>query len=130
MEDPAMEHNVLGSEMVPCSYDPLTGYFRDGCCNTDDSDSAAHVICVKVTREFLAFSLSRGNDLCTPRPDYRFAGLKPGDRWCLCASRWKEAMEAGVAPPVVLDSTHIRALEFVLLEDLMRHAVPGRNTAV
>jgi uncharacterized protein (DUF2237 family) len=129
MDDPAMEHNVLGYELVPCSYDPLTGYFRDGCCNTDDSDSGAHVICVKVTREFLAFSMLRGNDLSTPRPAYRFAGLRPGDRWCLCASRWKEACDAGVAPPVVLESTHIRALEFVLLEDLEKHAVPGRNTA-
>ncbi len=129
MDDPAMEHNVLGYELVPCSYDPLTGYFRDGCCNSDDSDSGAHVICVKVTREFLAFSILRGNDLSTPRPSYRFAGLQPGDRWCLCASRWKDACDAGVAPPVVLESTHIRALEFVLLEDLEKHAVPRRNTA-
>ena len=129
MEDPAMEHNVLGSELVPCSYDPLTGYFRDGCCNTDENDSGSHVICVKVNAAFLAFSLSRGNDLSTPRPQWRFAGLKPGDRWCLCVDRWKEAHEAGVAPLVVLESTHIRALEFVLLEDLEKHAIPGRNEA-
>jgi uncharacterized protein (DUF2237 family) len=129
MDSPAIEHNVLGSELVPCSYDPLTGYFRDGCCSTDESDNGSHVICTKVTAAFLAFSLARGNDLSTPRPQWRFAGLRPGDRWCLCANRWKEAFEAGVAPPVVLESTHIRALQFVLLEDLEKHAVPGRNAA-
>jgi len=129
MHADAIEHNVLGSELVPCSYDPLTGYFRDGCCNTDNTDAAAHVVCVKVTRAFLDFSLVRGNDLVTPRPAFRFAGLKPGDRWCLCASRWKEAHEAGAAPQVVLESTHIRALEYVLLEDLQHHAVPGKNTS-
>jgi uncharacterized protein (DUF2237 family) len=124
-----IEHNVLGSELVPCSYDPLTGYFRDGCCNTDDTDVGSHVVCVRVTREFLAFSANRGNDLSTPRPDLRFAGLKPGDRWCLCANRWKEAQEAGCAPHVVLESTHIKALEFVLLEDLERHAWPQRSAS-
>ena len=124
-----IEHNVLGSELVPCSYDPLTGYFRDGCCNTDDSDVGSHVVCVRVTREFLTFSASRGNDLSTPRTDLRFAGLKPGDRWCLCANRWKEAQEAGCAPHVVLESTHIKALEFVLLEDLERHAWPQRSAS-
>jgi uncharacterized protein (DUF2237 family) len=129
MDTPAIEHNVLGNELVPCSYDPLTGYFRDGCCSTDETDGGSHVICTKVTAEFLAFSLARGNDLTTPRPQWRFAGLRPGDRWCLCANRWKEAFEAGVAPPVVLESTHIRALEFVLLEDLEKHAVPGKNAA-
>jgi uncharacterized protein (DUF2237 family) len=113
--------NVLGTELVPCSYDPLTGYFRDGCCNTDESDLGSHLVCVRVTRDFLAFSLSRGNDLSTPRPGYRFAGLKPGDRWCLCANRWREALEAGVAPPVVLESTHRRALEFVTLAQLEKH---------
>ena len=129
MDTPTIEHNVLGSELVPCSYDPLTGYFRDGCCSTDETDSGSHLICTKVTAEFLAFSLARGNDLSTPRPQWRFAGLHPGDRWCLCANRWKEAFEAGLAPPVVLESTHIRALEYVLLEDLEKHAVPGRNAA-
>ena len=124
-----IEHNVLGSELVPCSYDPLTGYFRDGCCNTDDADVGSHVVCVRVTREFLAFSANRGNDLSTPRPDLRFAGLAPGDRWCLCANRWKEAHEAGCAPHVVLESTHIKALEFVLLEDLERHAWPQRSAS-
>ena len=121
--------NVLGTALQACSFSPLTGYYRDGCCNTDEQDHGTHVVCAKVTAEFLAYSLQRGNDLATPRPEHRFAGLRPGDRWCLCANRWKEAFEAGVAPPVVLESTHIRALEFVLLEDLEKHAVPGRNAA-
>lgn len=110
--------NVLGTALVPCSYDPLTGYYRDGCCNTDDNDQGSHVVCAKVTQAFLDFSLQRGNDLITPRPDFRFAGLKSGDRWCLCARRWQEAFEAGVAPPVVLECTHEKALEFVTLEQL------------
>jgi uncharacterized protein len=113
--------NVLGTALVPCSYDPLTGYFRDGCCNTDESDLGSHLVCVRVTREFLAFSAARGNDLSTPRPQYRFAGLQPGDRWCLCANRWREALEAGAAPPVVLESTHIKALEFVTEAQLEKH---------
>ena len=110
--------NVLGTPLVPCSYDPLTGYFRDGCCNTDENDQGSHVICAKVTQEFLDFSLQQGNDLITPRPEYRFKGLKAGDRWCLCALRWREAYEAGVAPETVLESTHIRTLDFVSLEQL------------
>ncbi|PUE10440.1 DUF2237 family protein [Limnohabitans sp. T6-20] len=110
--------NVLGEELVPCSYDPLTGYYRDGCCNTDDHDQGSHVVCAKVTQEFLDFSLARGNDLVTPRAEYRFAGLKAGDRWCLCAMRWKEALNAGAAPPVVLECTHERALQFVTLAQL------------
>ncbi len=114
--------NVLGQALVPCSYDPLTGYFRDGCCNTRADDTGSHVICARVTAEFLAFSASRGNDLVTPRPEYRFAGLVPGNRWCLCALRWKEAFEAGAAPPVILASTHIRALDFVTLEQLQSQA--------
>lgn len=113
--------NVLGTELVPCSYDPLTGYFRDGCCNTDESDLGSHLVCVRVTSEFLAFSATRGNDLTTPRPEHRFAGLKPGDRWCLCANRWREALEAGFAPPVVLESTHLKALEFVTRAQLEKH---------
>ncbi|MBZ1351564.1 DUF2237 domain-containing protein [Alcaligenaceae bacterium LF4-65] len=115
--------NVLGTELVPCSYDPLTGYFRDGCCHTDMHDLGSHVICAKVTDEFLEFSRSRGNDLSTPRPEYRFAGLKDGDRWCLCALRWKEALAAGVAPEVVLECTHVRALDFVTIEQLTAYAV-------
>ena len=112
--------NVLGTSLVPCSYDPLTGYFRDGCCNTDEHDRGSHVICAKVSQEFLDFSLRQGNDLITPRPEYRFRfqGLKAGDRWCLCALRWKQAFEAGVAPKVILESTHINALEYVTLEEL------------
>lgn len=110
--------NVLGQVLVACSYDPLTGYFRDGCCNTREDDTGSHVICARMTSEFLQFSLSRGNDLMTPRPEYRFHGLQAGDRWCLCAMRWKEAFEAGVAPKVVLASTHIRALDYVTLEQL------------
>jgi len=117
--------NVLGTELVPCSYDPLTGYFRDGCCNTDDSDLGSHLVCVRVTAEFLAFSALRGNDLSTPQPDYRFAGLKPGDRWCLCANRWREALEAGFAPPVILESTHSKALEFVTIAQLEKHRFQG-----
>ena len=113
--------NVLGTALVPCSYDPLTGYFRDGCCDTGESDLGSHLVCVRVTREFLAFSAERGNDLATPRPAYRFAGLQPGDRWCLCANRWREALEAGAAPPVVLASTHIKALEFVTRAQLEKH---------
>ena len=114
--------NVLGTALVPCSYDPLTGYFRDGCCNTDEEDAGTHVICARVTQAFLAYSLQQGNDLSTPRPEHRFAGLKPDDRWCLCALRWKEALKAGVAPPVVLASTHARALEFVTLAQLQARA--------
>jgi uncharacterized protein (DUF2237 family) len=110
--------NVLGTALVPCSYDPLTGYFRDGCCNTDENDRGSHVICAKVSQEFLDFSLRQGNDLITPRPEYRFQGLKAGDRWCLCALRWKQAFEAGVAPKVILESTHIHALDYVTLEQL------------
>ncbi len=113
--------NVLGTPLVPCSYDPLTGFYRDGCCKTDAHDIGSHVICARVTQAFLDFSLSRGNDLITPRPEYRFAGLKAGDRWCLCALRWKEALEAGVAPPVVLECTHLRALDYVTLDQLRRH---------
>jgi uncharacterized protein len=118
-----MAFNVLGTALVPCSYDPLTGFYRDGCCNTADDDTGSHVVCVKVTVEFLAYSASRGNDLSTPRPEYRFRGLNPGDRWCLCALRWREALVAGMAPPVVLESTHERALDFVSLQALQARAL-------
>lgn len=117
--------NVLGTALAPCSYDPLTGYFRDGCCNTDGSDFGAHLVCVRVTKEFLAFSRSRGNDLVTPSLLHRFAGLQPGDRWCLCAIRWREALEAGFAPPVILESTHANALKFVTLVQLEKHRFKG-----
>jgi uncharacterized protein (DUF2237 family) len=115
--------NILGSALVPCSYDPLTGFYRDGCCKTDAHDAGSHVICAKVTQEFLDFSVTVGNDLSTPRPEYRFAGLRAGDRWCLCARRWQQAFEAGVAPPVVLESTHERALDFVTLTQLQAYAL-------
>lgn len=115
--------NVLGSPLVACSFDPLTGFFRDGCCKTDAQDHRTHVVCARVTAEFLSYSLSRGNDLITPRPEARFAGLKPGDRWCLCARRWREALLAGVAPPVYLEGTHSKALEIVSLEQLQLHAL-------
>ena len=114
--------NVWGEDLVPCSYDPLTGFYRDGCCQTDEEDHGTHVVCARMTQEFLIFSLQRGNDLMTPRPEYRFTGLKPGDRWCLCALRWKEALQAGLAPPVIMDSTHIKALDVVTLAQLKAHA--------
>ena len=117
--------NVLGTELVACSFDPLTGYFRDGCCNTDASDLGSHLICVRVTREFLAFSRARGNDLSTPMPQHRFTGLQPGDRWCLCALRWREALHEGYAPPVVLEATHANALKFVTLAQLEKHRFQG-----
>jgi uncharacterized protein (DUF2237 family) len=113
-----MALNVLGTELVECSLEPLTGFFRDGCCNTDQNDRGLHVVCARVTREFLDFSTRRGNDLVTARPEFGFPGLKPGDRWCLCAMRWLEAFEAGAAPPVVLESTHERALAVATLEQL------------
>ena len=113
--------NVLGQPLAPCSYDPLTGYFRDGCCKTDETDTGSHLICARVTDAFLIFSKQQGNDLTTPRPEYRFKGLNAGDRWCLCATRWAEALKAGVAPPVVLESTHASALRFVTLEQLEKH---------
>ena len=117
--------NVLGTELAPCSYDPLTGYFRDGCCNTDASDHGSHLICVRVTAEFLRFSKAAGNDLVTPLPQHRFTGLEPGDRWCLCALRWRQALEAGVAPPVILEATHAGALQFVTQAQLEKHRFLG-----
>ncbi len=117
--------NVLGTPLVPCSYEPLTGYYRDGCCNTDAHDHGSHVLCARVTQAFLDFSAARGNDLVTPRPELRFKGLRAGDRWCLCAMRWHEALLAGVAPPVVLECTHFKALQFVSLEQLQAHALTG-----
>jgi uncharacterized protein len=115
--------NVLGGPLLACSYAPLTGFFRDGCCKTGPEDLGTHVVCAKVTAEFLAFSAEQGNDLSTPRPEYRFAGLKPGDRWCLCANRWLEALNAGVAPPVVLAATHQKVLKLISLTELTRHAL-------
>ena len=113
--------NVLGTDLASCSDDPLTGFYRDGCCNTGPDDLGAHVVCARMTAEFLDFSRSRGNDLSTPRPG--FPGLRPGDRWCLCATRWKEALAASAAPPVFLEATHARALELLTLAELMPHAL-------
>lgn len=115
--------NVLGSELKDCSRSPLTGFYRDGYCNTGGDDVGLHLVCARMTGEFLRFSKARGNDLLTPIPAFNFPGLKPGDQWCLCVLRWQEALEAGVAPPVDLEATHISALEFVSLEDLRQHAL-------
>ena len=115
--------NVLGGKLATCCTSPMTGYYRDGFCNTGGGDFGAHVVCAQVTEEFLTFSKARGNDLSTPVPAYSFPGLKPGDRWCLCASRWKEALDAGMAPPVVLASTHASALEYASLDELKQHAI-------
>lgn len=114
--DPSI--NVLGEPLKPCSADPLTGFFRNGCCDTSDADHGSHTVCAVMTADFLAFSRAAGNDLSTPRPEFGFEGLKPGDQWCLCAARWAQAFDAGKAPKVRLSSTHIRALEVVQLEDL------------
>ena len=115
--------NVLGGNLVICSTRPLTGFFRDGCCNTGPTDRGSHTVCVVTTAEFLAYSKSAGNDLSTPMPDYGFPGLKPGDRWCLCAPRWQEALKSGSAPKVVLAATHEGALEYTTLADLKKYAV-------
>ena len=115
--------NVLGGLLAACSEDPLTGFFRDGCCNTGPQDVGSHTVCAVMTAEFLVFSARAGNDLSTPLPEYGFPGLKPGDRWCLCAPRWQEAHEAGMTPRVVLGATHEGALAYCRLEDLKRHAV-------
>ena len=104
-------NNVLGDPLVPCSFDPMTGYYRDGCCETGPTDAGRHIVCAVMTDAFLKFSQAVGNDLSTPRPEYRFAGLKAGDRWCLCLDRWRDAYAAGAAPNVVLESTHEVALE-------------------
>lgn len=115
--------NVLGEPLADCSHQPLTGFFRDGCCNTSDQDVGAHVVCAEVSAEFLSFSASRGNDLSTARPEFGFPGLQPGDRWCLCAARWLEAWQNGAAPRVALMATHERALEIIPLDVLKRHAL-------
>ena len=124
-EGPPQARNVLGGPLLPCSVAPLTGFFRDGCCNTGPGDLGLHVICAEMTAEFLVFSRARGNDLSTPRPEFGFAGLKPGDRWCLCAARWAEARLAGLAPPVLLEATHAAALEVVEFAHLKAHALDG-----
>jgi uncharacterized protein len=118
-----MQRNVLGTDLVPCSYDPMTGYYRTGCCESRGDDPGVHVVCAVMTDEFLTFSKRAGNDLSTPMPQYGFPGLKAGDQWCLCASRWQEAFEADAAPKVVLAATHLLALEFCDLEALRAHAL-------
>lgn len=115
--------NVLGTPLKTCCTSPMTGFYRDGKCNTGAGDVGAHVVCAQVTQEFLQYTRSQGNDLSTPVPAFNFPGLKPGDRWCLCASRWKEALDDGVAPPVVLEATHASALEYVSLKELQQYAV-------
>ncbi|MFK7986731.1 MAG: DUF2237 family protein [Sandaracinaceae bacterium] len=126
MTDPTAtdrQQNVLLEPLESCSMDPITGWFRDGCCNTDGRDHGSHTVCALMTTEFLAFSKAAGNDLSTPRPEYGFAGLNPGDRWCLCAARWQEAYEGGAAPHVVLAANNARALEIVDLSALTEHAI-------
>jgi uncharacterized protein len=120
---PQPQRNVLGGEIAPCSVEPVTGFFRDGCCNTSPEDVGSHTVCAVMTAEFLAFSKSRGNDLSTPMPQFGFPGLKPGDRWCLCAPRWQEAFEAGAAPKVVLTATHEGALAYAEFSDLKKFAI-------
>ncbi len=115
--------NVLGGPLQPCSERPLTGFFRDGCCSTGDEDVGAHVVCVQVTADFLAFSQAHGNDLSTPHPEFGFAGLQPGDRWCLCALRWVEALRAGNPPLLVLAATHEAMLGYVPLTELKKYAL-------
>lgn len=115
--------NVLGEPLASCSDNPLTGYYRDGCCNTEPADLGSHTVCVRVTTVFLEYSQAMGNDLSTPHAEFGFPGLQPGDQWCLCAARWQEAKDAGMAPMVVLQATHAASLRVVKLADLKRHAV-------
>lgn len=118
-----MAKNVLGTKLEPCSREPVTGFYRNGCCDTGPEDRGVHVVCALMTEDFLAFAVAQGNDLVTARPEWGFPGLQPGDRWCLCAGRWREACDAGVAPPVVLEATHVSALEFATLQELQANAV-------
>jgi uncharacterized protein len=123
---PVPDRNVLGGTLEPCSLSPRTGFYRDGCCNTGPEDRGLHIVCAQVTREFLLFARRQGNDLISPSPSFGFAGLKPGDRWCVCAATWRQAYEAGVAPPVVLSATHEETLAVIPLHALKEHAVdPG-----
>jgi uncharacterized protein (DUF2237 family) len=119
----APSRNVFGGRLEPCSTSPMTGFFRNGCCDTGPEDGGSHTVCVVMTEEFLRFSKAQGNDLSTPLPRFGFPGLKPGDRWCLCAPRWKEALDAGQAPRVVLRATHEGALDYCTLDELKRHAI-------
>jgi len=117
------DRNVLGEPLTPCCHDPVTGFYRDGFCRVGPNDHGVHAVCAMVTEEFLAFSRAQGNDLVTPHPEFGFPGLKPGDRWCLCASRWKEAAVVGLAPPVILSATHEKALDVIPLIQLQQHAL-------
>ena len=119
--------NVLGGDLKCCCADPMTGFYRTGYCETGEQDRGVHTVCVEATAEFLEFSRNVGNDLSTPMPEYRFPGVKPGQRWCLCARRWQQALEAGVAPNVDLEASHIASLEFVSLDDLQAHALPSAS---
>lgn len=119
--------NVLGEPLTPCCHDPVTGFYRDGFCRVGPEDRGNHAVCAMVTEEFLAFSRAQGNDLVTPRPEFGFQGLRPGDRWCLCAARWKEAAEVGLAPPIVLSATHEKALDVISLLSLQQHALDHVN---
>ena len=117
-----MANNVFGEPLITCSNEPVTGYFRDGCCNTDQTDAGLHTVCIVVTEKFLQFSLAAGNDLSTPLPQFNFPGLKVGDKWCLCALRWKESLQHNYAPKVVLEATHEKTLDVIALNDLIKHA--------
>lgn len=119
----SLQKNVLGTALRVCSRDPLTGFFRNGCCETDAEDAGEHTACVQVTAEFLEFSKKAGNDLSTPRPEFGFVGLVPGNQWCVCAARWKEAYDAGAIAPLVLEATHESLLDFISLEELKKHSV-------
>ena len=123
IDPPTGNRNVLGGELIPCSNDPMTGFYRTGCCETGPDDHGSHTVCVRVTESFLEFSRAAGNDLSTPMPQYGFPGLKHGDNWCLCAPRWQEALINGRAPQVILEATHEGALQHCTLEDLKAHAV-------
>ena len=121
------QKNVLGGELIPCSVEPMTGFFRDGCCHTSPEDIGSHTVCAVMTNDFLSFSKAAGNDLTTPRAKYSFPGLKPGDNWCLCAARWEQARRAGAAPNVILSATNAACLSVVALEDLRAHAVSSES---
>jgi uncharacterized protein (DUF2237 family) len=123
------DSNVVGGALLHCSSEPLTGFFRDGCCATGPEDVGSHSVCAVMTADFLRFSAAAGNDLSTPRPQWGFAGLSPGDRWCVCASRWLEALDAGCAPPIVLAATHARALEVLSIDALIAHALEPESLA-
>jgi len=125
MEEQKTQYNVFGEPLIPCSLEPLTGFFRDGCCNTGPMDTGTHTVCAVMTSEFLEYTKAQGNDLSTPNPRFQFPGLKPGDKWCLCVTRWKEAFDAGVAPEVVLEATHENSLNVVTMDELIAHANKG-----